>query len=175
MYTHAENAERTPCAQRPFSQCTLSATIDFLLRFFVCLKVFVYLLAVHNPCIRIIIVQVNADKVIRREKKQQQLNSRSMKNSTLFQQQQEQNTFSPIVSFYSFILFLLFFILASFGTKCLEYLQLICALSSWDAKFVFQNSISCQNGLIQFIALQFSHPKYCIEVKNFSGRARWSI
>lgn len=135
MYTHAENAERTPCAQRPFSQCTLSATIDFLLCFFVCLKVFVYLLAVHNPCIRIIIVQVNADKVIRREKKQQQLNSRSMKNSTLFQQQQlqqqqEQNTFSPIVSFYSFILFLLFFILASFGTKCSEYLQLICALSS---------------------------------------------
>lgn len=133
MYTHAENAERTPCAQRPFSQCTLSATIDFLLRFFVCLKVFVYLLAVHNPCIRIIIVQVNADKVIRREKKQQQLNSRSMKNSTLFQQQQQlqqQNTFSPIVSFYSFILFLLFFILASFGTKCSEYLQLICALSS---------------------------------------------
>lgn len=95
----------------------LSATIDFLLRFFVCLKVFVYLLAVHNPCTRIIILQVNADKVIRREKKQQQLNSHSMKDSTLFQQQQQQNTFSPIVSFYSFILFLLFFSSCFFWNK----------------------------------------------------------
>lgn len=132
----------------------LSATIDFLLRFFVCLKVFVYLLAVHNPCTRIIIVQVNADKVIRREKKQQQLNSHSMKDSTLFQQQQQRNTFSPIVSFYSFILFLLFFVLLllleqnvqnicnSFARYPVAMLNLFSKIQ-FPAKMVSFNSLHC--------------------------------
>lgn len=169
VYTCRKYRTNTLCPTTIFT-ILLSATIDFLLCFFVCLKVFLYLLAVHNPCTRIIIVQVNADKVIRREKKQQ-LNSHSMKKTRHFFNNNNKILFRPLFRFILSFCFCCFFSFASFGTKCSKYLQLICALSSCDAKFVFQNSISCQNGLIQFIALQFSHPKYCIEVKNFSGRA----